>query len=309
MRKREALFLAAMATLGGDGCRDSRDKEPIEKARVSVVGPKERPEEKGQDGRPRKFIDVLGRDLQWRKKGRGITENFDFEGETVKLLAEAKERMWKVRFGLSQRGFDNYFDKIIENQEYRAEVWQALNKYCRYYRVPPEVAAGVIGVESGGDNDAVSAVGARGIFQVTGVVLEELQRVSFSKEKDWGGVKLNSVDGNCRAGVAFLRYLFERYSQWNFALAAYRGGPSAIDASIRKSSKYKRAEEDKAGSFRKFVFGNAINATVVSSTNGLGLANEAVWQYPFNAAVMARPVYEILTSREKKPEIDFQSKK
>lgn len=316
MRKREALFLAAMATLGGDGCRDSRDKEPIEKTRVSAVIPNNRSEKnsngelgmkKETRGEPRKFIDVLGKDLQWRKKGRGITENFDFEGETEKLLDEAKERMWKNRFGSSQNGLDNYFHRIIADIEYRKEVWRAVDKYCRHYRVPWEVAAGIIGVESGGDNAVLSSAGARGIFQITDVVLEELQRVNFHKEKDWGRVKLNSVDGNCRAGIAFLRYLFERYSQWSVALAAYHSGPSGVDASIRSSSKYNQALEKTAGSFGKFLFQNAINAVSAGSERGLGLNNEYMWQYPFNAAVMAMPVYEILTSEEKRPVVEFKN--
>ncbi|MBI5222756.1 MAG: transglycosylase SLT domain-containing protein [Candidatus Magasanikbacteria bacterium] len=303
MRKREALFVAAMAVLGGDSCRDDHDKEPVSVQVSAATG--ELGAEKQEHRKPRKFVDVLGKDLLWREKGRGITAEFDFKGEAAGLLSDARERMWKERLGSSQAGLERYFRKIIDNLEYRQKVWQAVNKYCRRYRVPPEVAAGVIGVESGGDNSAVSSAGARGIFQVKDVVLDDLKRMHFNKEKDWGTVDPTSVDGNCRVGIAYLRYLYVRYSQWGIALAAYRGGPASVDASIASSLKDRGEPQIEGGGFREFLFKNGINAVSACSERGLKLGNDAKWRYPFNATVMARPVYEILTSGEKKPKVEF----
>lgn len=306
--------MAAMAAMGGGGC--GSDKPSTERARVSAPAPEQPKDElvvsepsvekKERRKKPREFVDVLGMDLRSRKDGKGITDRFNFQKEADGLLSEAKERMWTQRFGSSQVGVEKYFRRIVEEVDYRREVWEAVDKYCRHYHVPWEVACGVIGVESGGDNSAVSSSGAYGLFQVKDIALDELQRVKFNEEIDWDAVKLDTVDGNCRAGIAYLRYLYQRYSQWNFALAAYRGGPAAVDASIRNSSKYSRKEEDDAGSFRKFVFQNRINAVFVASENGLGLSDEQVWQYPFSAAVMAPSVYGILTLEEKNSEVEFK---
>lgn len=305
MKKREAVFIAAMAALGGEGCRDNPHREPAEGARVSATGP-EQPSGEAKERRPRKFNDVLGKDLRWHKEGLGITEKFDFGGETDRLLEEAREEVWEGRFGSNEAGMEKYFSTVIDNLEYRQRVWRSVDKYCRLYRVPWEVAAGVIGVESGGDNSAVSSAGARGIFQVMEGVKKELARLGFNKEKDWATVDLTSVDGNCRAGVAYLRFLFDRYSQWGVALAAYNGGPAAVDASIKDLLTDKDRQKIEKGKFREFLFKNSVNATFVcSSRNSRSLGNDAKWRYPFKAAVIARPVYDILTSRDKRPRMRF----
>lgn len=305
MRKREALFIAAMAAAGGVGCRD---REPVEGARVSATGP-EQPSGEAKERIPRKFVDVLGKDLRWRKEGRGITAEFDFEGETARLSDEAIEEVWGGRFGSNEAGMERYFSAMIDNLEYRQQVWQSVDKYCRRYRVPWEVAAGVIGVESGGNNSAVSPAGARGIFQVMEGVKDELARLGFNEEKDWEKVDWTSIDGNCRVGIAFLRLLFNRYSQWGIALAAYNGGPAAVDASIKDLLTEEDRQKIGKGKFREFLFKNGINAVFVSSSREkLDSGNNAKWRYPFKAAVMARPVYEILTSREKRPRVEFRRK-
>ena len=94
------------------------------------------------------------------------------------------------------------------------EIARWLLFYCRYYRVPPDLALAVMYVESGFDRFAVSPAGAIGLMQVMPFWREELGERSDD---------LFDVEVNIRYGCAILRRYLDRYRTVDEALSAYNG--------------------------------------------------------------------------------------
>jgi len=90
--------------------------------------------------------------------------------------------------------------------------------------VPPDVALAVAQQESGitqwrQDGSVVtSAKGALGVFQLMPATAAQL------------GVDPTDVYGNIQGGISYLSQLYQKYGDWNTALAAYNFGPGNVDA-------------------------------------------------------------------------------
>ncbi len=94
------------------------------------------------------------------------------------------------------------------------EIARWLLFYCRYYKVPPDIALAVMFVESHFERFAVSPVGARGLMQVMA-----FWRGEFGEKDD----NLFDVEVNIRYGCGILRRYLDRYSTEDEALSAYNG--------------------------------------------------------------------------------------
>jgi hypothetical protein len=94
-----------------------------------------------------------------------------------------------------------------------------IEKHAAAYAVSPKLVRAVIQVESGFNPRAVSARGAMGLMQLMPATAIEMGvRDVFDPEE------------NIRGGVAYLRYLLNRYAgDVRLALAAYNAGPVAVD--------------------------------------------------------------------------------
>src|SRR3989338_808001 len=275
-------------------------------------------------------VDVLETELR-EKAGVGLSTGFDMHSEHDKLIRDAQVKLWDNRFR-TQEGLKKYFSAIIDDVEYRKEVWQAVQKYCKLYDVPISVAVGVIGVESGGKNDVESEAHAKGLFQVKSIVLEELKRVQFNSEEDWRPGSLGLVDGNAEAGIAYIRHMYNRYGQWGVSLMAFRLGPSAVESMLLERinrhnldaySKFKKADNSRGGGklipypkiwtkemvkereWRGFLSQRGVNATFICSEGGLGLITEDGWAYPFRVEAISGTVRSILESDDAHPEVKF----
>ena len=92
----------------------------------------------------------------------------------------------------------------------------------------PALLVGLIRVESGGYNFAVSAVGALGLMQIMPPTGEELAR---RFDVPWHGPDtLFNPEANVRMGTAYLRELTDRYNgDVATALTAYNWGPGNVD--------------------------------------------------------------------------------
>lgn len=274
--------------------------------------------------------DVLETELR-EKIGVGLSTGFDMQGEYDKLMGDAQTKLLDNRFR-TQEGLEKYFGAIIEDKGYRKGVLRAVQKYCKLYDVPISVATGVIGVESGGDNDVESEAHAKGLFQVKSIVLEELARVKFNGEEYWRPESLDSVDGNTEAGIAYIRYLYNRYGQWGISLMAFRLSPGAVEnmllerinqhnldafavlervADLRDDSKAVPGpkiwtkEMVKEREWRGFLSQRGINATFICSEKGLDLGAEEGWAYPFPVEATSDTVMSILESDDAHPEVKF----
>ena len=97
-------------------------------------------------------------------------------------------------------------------------------KHAQANSLPPELLRAVVRAESGGDERAVSARGAKGLMQITPVALEEVRRLQPLGEGD-----LFDPDFNVRVGAAYLRMLVNRFDgDVYLAVAAYNMGPKRL---------------------------------------------------------------------------------
>lgn len=133
--------------------------------------------------------------------------------------------------------------KALERQ--REELVAKLAEAHRAYRVPlslaqqihdvaveedidPEVAFGLVRVESGFRRTAVSSVGAVGLTQVLPSTARWL--VPGTTRSD-----LLDTRTNLRVGFRYLRYLIDKYDgNIRLALTAYNRGPGRVDGLLRR---------------------------------------------------------------------------
>lgn len=90
------------------------------------------------------------------------------------------------------------------------------------YNVPEQWIRSVMAQEFGGQEQAVSSVGAMGLMQVMPGTYEEL------REEDGLGQDPFNPEDNILAGTAYIREMYDRYGAPAF-LAAYNAGPADLD--------------------------------------------------------------------------------
>jgi soluble lytic murein transglycosylase-like protein len=84
--------------------------------------------------------------------------------------------------------------------------------------VPAALVKAVIAAESSFDPGALSPKGAMGLMQLMPATASDL-----------GVDEPFEDDQNVHGGTRYLRWLFERYGDWQRTLAAYNAGPEAVD--------------------------------------------------------------------------------
>lgn len=114
-------------------------------------------------------------------------------------------------------------DRITHPDTYR--VW--IEQYGKEYDVPPHLIAAVIKTESSFDPKAESRAGAKGLMQMMPVTFEWL-----TGEEHLGEFlpqnKLFDPEINIRYGTYYLRYLYDKFQNWDTTLAAYNGGEGNV---------------------------------------------------------------------------------
>ena len=129
---------------------------------------------------------------------------------------------------------------IYKNNEIKSLKYiTTVEKWCKEYNVDVYIALATIEVESGGDENAVSNVGAIGLMQL------------MPKTADWiakeCGVETNdyfAVDTNIRLGVAYLSYLSKKFDG-DMVFCAYNAGEGVVKKWIEDGGeiKYKETRE------------------------------------------------------------------
>ena len=97
------------------------------------------------------------------------------------------------------------------------DVEKLIDKYANEYGVSPALAKAVAMQESGGDQNAISRVGALGVMQLMPDTAQAL------------GVDPLDLEGNIKGGVKYLSYLINHNDNVEEALAAYNAGQHAVD--------------------------------------------------------------------------------
>jgi len=101
----------------------------------------------------------------------------------------------------------------------KGELIDIINDAAARHGVDPSLVSAVIHCESGGNPDAVSSKGAKGLMQLIDSTARKLSVTD----------PFNIVQ-NVNAGTAYLKQLLSRYNNnVKFALAAYNAGPTAVD--------------------------------------------------------------------------------
>jgi membrane-bound lytic murein transglycosylase D len=93
----------------------------------------------------------------------------------------------------------------------------------------PRELLGVVLVESGGDPFAISARGARGLWQF----IPETARQYGLKVNENNDERIQ-VEAATRAAAHYLHDLFIHFGNWPLALAAYNCGQKTVDAALSK---------------------------------------------------------------------------
>lgn len=99
--------------------------------------------------------------------------------------------------------------------------------YSEEYDVPKHLVFSVIKTESGFDPDARSSAGAVGLMQIMPSTFEWLTSREHLGE-NLPLTKLTDPEVNIRYGTYYLRYLYEKFGNWDTALAAYNGGEGNV---------------------------------------------------------------------------------
>jgi hypothetical protein len=109
--------------------------------------------------------------------------------------------------------------------------------YAKGDRVDSDFFKSVIAAESGGNPNAVSKKGAKGLAQLM---------PGTARDPGYGveGTKDDSPEENKRVGKDYLNALIEKYGNLDYALAAYNWGPGNVDKWIKNGADPKKLPKE-----------------------------------------------------------------
>lgn len=136
---------------------------------------------------------------------------------------------------------------FFEKQAYPREYAEYVEVYAEQYGVPETMIFAVIRTESGFDSGAVSHAGAVGLMQIMPDTFEWLTNEMLFDHLDAG--MLYDPETNIKYGTYYLSRLYDRYGDWELALAAYNGGQGNVDEWLEDS-----AYADGEGGLREIPF-------------------------------------------------------
>ena len=121
----------------------------------------------------------------------------------------------------------DFFITCFEKSAYPREYAEYVEVYAEAYGVPEGLVYAVIRTESDFDSGAVSPVGAVGLMQLMPSTFEWLTDDKLFEHLESG--MLYDPETNIKYGTYCLSFLYDRYGDWELALAAYNGGLGNVD--------------------------------------------------------------------------------
>ena len=115
---------------------------------------------------------------------------------------------------------------LVQKALHPVKYEDIVSKYASEYNIPEYIILSVINVESGFDPNATSGE-ADGLMQIAPTTFEWLT----SSEHLGENLPLSAVyepEVNIRYGCYYLRYLFEKFHNWDTVFAAYNGGEGRV---------------------------------------------------------------------------------
>ena len=126
-------------------------------------------------------------------------------------------------------GFYKLFDAFTHPIKYENEIIF----YSEKYQLSPSCVASIINVESSYNANAKSKKNAIGLMQIklsTANYLCEIYNKNFLTEEE-----LFSPETNIKFGCLYLKYLLEKFSNLNTALACYNAGETRVRSWLKSS--------------------------------------------------------------------------
>ena len=120
----------------------------------------------------------------------------------------------------------------IEKLFYQREFAEYVAKYSNEFDVPEALVYAVIRTESNFDPEARSNVGAIGLMQLMPDTLDWLARL-LDEEAPTG--EITDPETNIKYGTYYLRHLYDRFGNWDTAIAAYNAGHGRVALWIKNS--------------------------------------------------------------------------
>ena len=99
-------------------------------------------------------------------------------------------------------------------------------RYSEKYDVPPEIIFSVIKAESSFGPNQISPAGARGLMQIMPSTFEWL--ITKTGENQNPEADIFDPATNIKHGTFYLRYLYDRFGDWNLTFAAYNAGQTRV---------------------------------------------------------------------------------
>ena len=137
----------------------------------------------------------------------------------------------------------------LEKNSYPREYAEYVEVYAEAYGVPEGLVFAVIRTESSFDSGAVSPVGAVGLMQLMPSTFEWLTDDKLFEHLESG--MLYDPETNVKYGTYCLSFLYDRYGDWELALAAYNGGLGNVDKWL-EDDRY--ADADGEGGLKRIPF-------------------------------------------------------
>jgi soluble lytic murein transglycosylase len=123
--------------------------------------------------------------------------------------------------------FANLIISLVQKASYPKKYEEFVEKYASEYNVPEYVIYAVIDTESGFDPNARSSAGAFGLMQMIPSTLKFLASDEHLDE-DVEFDDLADPETAIRYGTYYLRYLKDKFGDWNTVLAAYNAGEGKV---------------------------------------------------------------------------------
>lgn len=130
-----------------------------------------------------------------------------------------------VSFGIAF-GVDALW-RLVERGMHPDDFREIVDKYAAEYNVPAYVIFAVIDTESDFEPGAVSSAGAQGLMQMMPSTFEWLTS-SDHLDENLSPNDIFEPEVSIRYGTYYLRYLFEKFYNWDTVFAAYNGGEGNV---------------------------------------------------------------------------------
>ena len=116
---------------------------------------------------------------------------------------------------------------FVDRATYPTEYAEYVEKYASEYNVPEYIIYAVIKTESDFDPTATSSAGAMGLMQMMPSTFTWLSSSEHLNE-NLSYAELYEPETAIRYGTYYLRYLFEKFKDWDNVFAAYNGGEGNV---------------------------------------------------------------------------------